>query len=114
MVVETGDRLHIITRRLFDGDLRRHFVGEVERCAQDLAMVKGFVFVFDNNSHSYVRLPETRHRVVGLGSAGHIINVLPPTIDIERLQYLVNGDNKLVLTDGDGYSLSINEFGMLR
>ena len=30
MVVEPGEKLFIVTRRLFEGDLRRHFVGEVK------------------------------------------------------------------------------------
>lgn len=29
MIIERGEKVHIITRRLFESDLRRHFVGEV-------------------------------------------------------------------------------------
>ena len=33
MVLQSGEKVHIVTRRMFDGDLRRHFAGEVKAVA---------------------------------------------------------------------------------
>ena len=34
MVIVAGDKVHIMTRRLFETDLRRHFVGVVEEVSE--------------------------------------------------------------------------------
>jgi hypothetical protein len=114
MVVEKGDKLHIMSRRLFDGDLRRHFAGEVEKIIGDLALVAGFAFIFNPNTNEYVRMPELRQRIIGLASSGLIINLLPSELRLEDLVYRVNKQNRLVLTDLEGFSLDINEFGATR
>ena len=51
--IETGDKLHIITRRLFPDDLRRHFVGEVTRAIGHLCHLQGYVFVFNSGTNEY-------------------------------------------------------------
>ena len=44
-VIDVGDKVHIITRRLFEDDIRRHFVGEVTRVSGELQEVQGYTFV---------------------------------------------------------------------
>ena len=114
MIVNKGDKLHIISRRLFEGDLRRHFAGEVVEVSGDLAQLAGYAYIFNPNTNEYVRMPERRQRIIGLGSAGVIINMLPREIKLEDLVYLVNREKRLVVTDLAGYSLDINEFGATR
>ncbi len=114
MVVRLGDKLHVIARRLFEGDLRRHFAGEIKEVSGDLALLEGHVFIFNPNTNEYQRMPEIRQRVIGLSSAGLIINVLPRELVIADLAYRMNKENRLVLTDFAGYSLDIHEFGASR
>ena len=52
-VLEVGDKLHIITRRRFEGDLLRHFAGEVTGISGDLQEVQGYTFVFNRGSNEY-------------------------------------------------------------
>ncbi|HLC03620.1 MAG TPA: hypothetical protein VJK02_11330 [Anaerolineales bacterium] len=47
MVITVGEEVHIITRRLFENDLRRHFAGLVEEVSRSLLRARGHVFVFD-------------------------------------------------------------------
>lgn len=105
-----GDKIHMMTRRAFPEDLRRTFVGEVQAVTGDLARVAGYVFVHHAGRNEFDRRPELRNRVTRLGDPGHIVNVLPPAVDVSRLRYDVV-DNLLVLTDGATYTLDINEFG---
>ena len=114
MIIKKGDKLHIITRRLFDGDLRRHFVGEVEEVSGDLVLLAGFAFIFSPNTNDYVRMPERRQRIFGLASSGLVINFIPGEVIIDDLVYWINRENRLVLTNGSAYSLDINEFGASR
>ncbi len=114
MPVAPGDKVHIITRRGFDGDLRRHFAGEVLESSEQTLYVTGYVFVHDLSTNAFARRPERRTRIFSLIDAGNIINVLPATADIETLAYQMAPGRRLVITDGKEFQLDINEFGSRR
>ncbi len=78
-----GDKLHIITRRLFEGDIRRHFAGEVTAVMGELQEVSGYVFVFHPETNQYERRPELRTRIFSLGQQGFIVNKIPREVAIE-------------------------------
>lgn len=113
-VVKTGDKLHVITRRGFDGDIRRHFVGEVLEFEDGMARVRGYTFLYDQFRNEFVRRPELRTRILGLGDSGHVINVLPDEVEIERLRYTHSEERRLIVTDGRSFTLDINEFSVSR
>ena len=109
-VLAVGDKLHIMTRRLFADDVHPHFVGEISAVAGPLFRAKGYSFVFDSGTNSYIKHPEVRTRLFSLSDAGHIINVIPQEVDLESLEYrIVSG--RLAITDSTRFSLEINEFG---
>ena len=110
-VVEVGDKLHIITRRLFEGDPRRHFAGEVTVVSGDLQEVRGYTFVFNRATNEYKKRPELRTRIFSLGQADFIVNKIPREVAIESLEYRIK-DKRLVIADGRGFFLDINEFGI--
>ncbi len=112
-VLVVGEKVHIITRRSFQEDLRRHFTGEITAVQDDQFRAEGYVFVFDPGNNAYERRPETRVRVFSTSGAGHIINILPRGVRIKSLQYL-QIDGRLKVTDGAGFTLDINEFGLNR
>ncbi|MDH3225515.1 MAG: hypothetical protein OEM67_00275 [Thermoleophilia bacterium] len=109
-VLAVGDKLHIMTRRLFADDVHPHFVGEVSAVAGPLFKAQGYSFVFDSGTNSYVKHPEARTRLFSLSDAGHIINVIPQEVDLNSLQYRVVA-GRLAITDSRHFSLEINEFG---
>ncbi|MBU0640520.1 MAG: hypothetical protein KKB50_16780 [Planctomycetes bacterium] len=51
MVVKPGGKIHAMTRRNFEADLRRHFIGEVVESAESAVQASGHVFVFDTASN---------------------------------------------------------------
>lgn len=110
--ISVGDKLHIITRRVFDGDVRRHFAGEV-RAVGDLCDVEGYAFVFDTGANQYQKRTPARSRLFGLGHPGLIVNRIPRDVDLDELEYR-QVDGHLMVTDGKGFSLDINEFGPKR
>ena len=112
-VVEVGDKLHIMTRRLFEEDVRRHFVGEVIATADPLVELRGYTFIFQRGANEYRRLPEERTRLFSLGESGHVVNKIPRNIEVGSIVYQ-NVENRLVLSDGRAFSLPINEFGSSR
>jgi hypothetical protein len=113
MVIEKGAKVHIVTRRIFETDLRRHFVGEVKSATENVIFVEGYAFIFDTRIHAFDKRPELRQRIFSLIDSGNTIFVLPPTADLEKMNYQINEENRLVMTDGS-YSLDINEFSSLR
>lgn len=61
--LDVGEKLHIVTRRLFGDDLRRHFVGTCTAIDRSRARVEGYAFVFDPSRNEYQRRPERRTRL---------------------------------------------------
>ena len=112
MVLDQGEKIHVILCRNFESDPHRHFIGEVVIANDTLARVEGYVFVFDILSGSYIFRPGKRTRMLSLIDSGNIINVLPSNANIEDAQYTQSQDSKLVVSDGKTFSLDINEFGI--
>ena len=110
MILEPGTKLHVITRRTFEDDLRRHFAGEVMRATDMTAMIRGYTFVLSTTRNEFVRRPERRTRIMSLVDAGNIINVIPRDVDLESLAYIYGEDRRLMVTDGKDFRLDINEF----
>jgi hypothetical protein len=109
-VLNMGDKVHIITRRLFPDDIRRHFAGEVLEASGDQVRVEGYVFVYNQATNEYERRPDKRIRIFSLSGAGVIVIVLPKTVDLDALHY-VFVNQRLKCTDGKEFSMDINEFG---
>ncbi|MDH3397392.1 MAG: hypothetical protein OEM81_06100 [Acidimicrobiia bacterium] len=113
MLLDIGDKVHVIERRQFDTDVRRHFFGVVERVDSSAMRITGYVYVYDPGSSSYVRGNSFRTRVIALGSAGFVINVAPTETSVDDVRY-VEQNGRLTVTDGGSFVLDINEFGRMR
>ena len=112
-VIEVGDKLHVMTRRLFEEDIRRHFAGEVTAVSEGLVEVRGYTFIFHSGSSEYRRLPEERTRLFSLGDSGHVVNKIPRDVEVGSIAYRTI-ENRLVISDGRSFSLPVNEFGAAR
>jgi hypothetical protein len=110
MVLEVGEKIHVIVRRKWEDDVRRHFVGEVTEATENVARAKGYVFVFNPTKYEYIKRPELRDRIVSLTDGGNTINIIPSTVDLDKVSYQMSKNNRLVFAAGE-YSLDINEFG---
>lgn len=108
-LVEVGEAVHIIERRLFSGDVRRHFIGEVEAHTDRVLRVKGYLFVYDSGASAFQRKPELRRRLIPLDNRV-IINVLPEGVSPDRVRYAHDSEGNLTLADGAGWELDISEF----
>jgi hypothetical protein len=111
--IKVGDKLHVITRRRFEDDVRRHFVGEVTAMTGDLQEIQGYAFIFESGTNMYTRGPKSRTRLFALGQEGYIVTKLPADVAIASLEYRLV-ERRLVVTDGGTFSLDINEFGKTR
>ncbi len=109
-IVAVGEKVHVITRRLFDGDVRRHFAGSVVASSCGSIRVEGHAFVLHGATNEYHRRPERRSRVFSLSDSVNIINVVPEGVRLDQLTYQF-ASGKLVMTDGAGFQFELTEFG---
>ncbi len=114
MIVSPGEKVYVIFRRLFETEIRRHFVGEIMEVTGSTVRLEGNAIIFDSTKNQYSRKPELRTTIVDLAESGYIVNFIPSKVNIRDLQYILNQNKRLVVTDGKDFSLDINEFGAAR
>lgn len=107
--IRPGEVVHVIERRLFPGDVRRHFVGEIEACTDRALRVRGYLFVYDSGASAFTRKPELRTRLFPIDNRV-IINILPPNISVDQIRYSHDADGNLSLVDGGELELDVSEF----
>jgi len=114
MLLSEGEKVHVIARRLFDGDLRRHFIGAVKAVEETCVRLEGYAFVFDAGTGQYVKRPDRRIRIISLVDASNAIVVIPPEVNLEQIRYDISYERRLMLTDDAGFQMDINEFNASR
>lgn len=113
--IEIGEIVHVITRRSFDNEPRRHFVGSIVAASGLDVRVQGYAFIFDaGHTAMYAKQPELRTRIFNLADSGLIVNILPAHVVVDEVRYEIDGDGRLLLTDGTKRLLAISEFGSSR
>jgi hypothetical protein len=110
VVLAVGEKVHVVTRRAFPEDVRRHFAGAVLACSGGVVKLQGYAFVLRGATNEYIKCSEKRVRVMSLTDGCNIINVLPEAVSLDSLVYQFSS-GKLNLTDGAGYELELTEFG---
>ena len=109
MILQKGEKIHVIHRRHFDKDPHRHFIGVVDACENGLARVTGHIFTVDTVKYEFFRRPEPRTRIVPLASGDVIINIVPTSVDLEKVTY--KAEKKSVrVTDGSDWHMDISDF----
>jgi len=114
MLIQAGEKVHIITRRLFESDLRRHFAGIVIGADGSTLRLSGFAFVFDDGLNDFLRQDDRRERIFSLTDAGLVINLLPASANLDAIRYISDDQGRRILTDEETFNLNINEFGINR
>jgi hypothetical protein len=111
MIVEVGEKLHVIYRALYEDSARRHFLGEVLAAEGAVCRLEGYVFIYDKKSTMFERRPEKRLTIIDVAESGYIVNVVDRSVALENVVYSYVKDVGLVATDRQKFSLNINEFG---
>ena len=112
MVLHVGEKVHIIERRYFAEDIRRHFIGRIVESSESAFRVEGHAWVFDPVK-GFVRKPEVRERVI-YPSDRTMISIIPEEVRLDEIKYVAVPHKGLVITDGKKFSLDVTEFGPAR
>jgi hypothetical protein len=114
MLVSVGEKVHIVVKRSFETELRRHFVGEIMAAEGVITRIEGYAFVFDTTRNVFVKKPEKRTSIIDLAESGYLVNIIPVQVNIDDLVYKQSTQRTMIVTDDKGFSLEINEFGTNR
>jgi len=108
MILQPGEKLHVIHRRKMDREPHRHFVGVVEAYENGVARVTGNVYTVDTVKSAFFRRPDKRTRILAISSGDLIVNVLPAEVNLDKIVYKL--EKKAVrVTDGSDWYLDISE-----
>ena len=111
--IEAGEVIHIIEKRIFADDVRRHFVGKVNGYDGTVLRVTGYVWIFSSRTGKFIRRREKRERVFVLGDR-LIINVLPKNVAFDAIVYADDAQRRMYITDNHNFILDLSEFAELK
>ena len=113
MILEPGDKVMVVHRRLFETDRGRFFLGTVEEYEAGIARVRGFTFVREPFEGGISRKEDERTKIISVSSGTLIVYRLASHFEVEAAQIIATG-GKLVLRDHGGHEMNLTESGNQR
>ena len=114
MIISSGEKIHVIMRRMYEKQVQRHFLGVVVDAESAVVRAEGYVFIYESISGQYEKQADRRVTILDLSESGYIVNILPSSLDLDDLRYELVDRDHTALVDGKGFELDINEFGSNR
>jgi len=114
MILKPGEKIHVVVRRAFIQDIRRHFIGEVTEATESVVRAEGHAYLYNANTNLFVKKHYNQVRIFSLVDGVNIISVLPRTANLKKITYRLTEKNHMVLTDGESLTMDVNEFGVNR
>lgn len=108
-LVESGDKLLVVHRRLFEKDDNRFFVGEVEGFDAGVVRVRGFTFVRDLLGGAIRRKIESRTKLLSVTSGTLLFYVLPPEVEPDAVEFVAE-EAELHLAGPNGFRMNLSEW----
>ncbi len=109
-MIEQGEKVYIVLRKLFEADKTRQFVGEVLEASDTVMKVHGYTFVHDSFTNEFVKREDIRTRIISMVDAANIIIIIPREVVVENVQFDINNRNQHVITDKATFSMNLSEF----
>lgn len=109
MLLESGDKLLVVHRRLFERDGSRFFVGSVEAYEVGIVKLTGYTFVRDPLGGSVSRKNDARTKLFSLTSGALMFYVLPRDLEVASIRMLAE-ESSLALTAGTTFRMDLSEW----
>ncbi len=107
-MLQSGEKLLLAHRRLFERDEPRYFVGSVDVCEGAVIKVTGYSFVRDISSGGVLRKDDPRTKIVSVSSGALLVYQLPDQTDVASVRFTMQ-DGELILTDGARLQMNMTE-----
>jgi hypothetical protein len=108
MILETGDVVLVSSRRLFEREESRFFLGRTVASEGSLLKIEGFTFVRDLSNGQIVKKEEKRVKVISLDCSGYIVYQLPGDITLDKVD-IESGNGDAFLVEGNRRLLNLSE-----
>ncbi len=108
MILESGIRIFVSHRRLFESDRNRYFVGTVEGYEGGIARVTGYSWARDPYSGAFARKPGLRTKILAIASGTLILYQLPASVDPAAAEIVQRGTD-VVFCSPDGFEMDLTE-----
>lgn len=109
MILDEGNKVLIVHRRLFEKDESRYFVGEVVGYEDGIVKTTGYSFVRDMMAGTIIRKEDPRTKIFSLASGSFLVYQLPDAANIKSVEFKAK-DDQVVLTGGKTLSMNMTEF----
>ncbi len=100
MILEQGEKVLIVHRRLFEEDHPRFFTGIIDAFEQGLAKVTGYSWIRNQFEVPTYQKGEKRTKICALSSG---------TVVMESMNIETDKDGRVMLCDGNHFKLDISE-----
>ena len=108
-ILDKGDKVLVVYRRMYASDMPHYFVGTVEDFAEGLAAVSGYSWEKEQFAGQMNMIEGIRTKIVPIASGTVLAYLLPREVEIERLVFETLGRDKLWLTDRARFRMNIAE-----
>ena len=108
-MLETGNKILIAHRRMFESEQPRYFIGEVVAYAAGMVKVHGYSYARDvMRTGVFMRKDDLLTKIVAISSGAFIVYQLPEQTDIHQIRFDLS-EGKLSLMDGDSVIMNLTE-----
>ncbi|NOT30237.1 MAG: hypothetical protein HOP15_07305 [Planctomycetes bacterium] len=108
MILDTGMKVLISHRRLFEGDQPRLFVGTVESYEDGLARVTGYTWIRDYHHGGFHCKDDVRTKIIAVASGSVIVYQLESSLDLSAFEITTEG-SQVLAKDGHGFLMDLTE-----
>ena len=99
MLIEVGEVIHVLMRRYFDGQPKRHFLGKITQIEGMCVRARGYTFMTGTSEPGFRKQDTIGERLISLHDDSTIVTVMPSGFDVERATYSMRS-GFVVVTDG--------------
>ncbi len=108
MFLDSGDRLLVVHRRLFEKDHPRFFIGTVLDWDGGVAKVSGHSWVFNQMTGKFVKKPDKRTKIIAVSSGTLLVYQLPAGTPLESLELRYGKGGEITLV-GPSFEMDLTE-----
>src|SRR4051794_3566351 len=109
MILQEGDKLLVVYRRLFESDKSRYFIGVVDGYENGVAKVSGHTWMKEQFGGSFFKKGDLRTKILSLSSGTLITYELPQEVVLSTLKFEHFKDGQEILTDGSKFKMNLAE-----
>ena len=109
MILDEGDKVLIVHRRLFAEDAARYFVGVVDGYENGITKASGFTWVREQFGGNFYGKKGLTTKIFSLASGTLIVYRLPQSVDPVKVIFENSNNGSSWITNGAEFRMDISE-----